>query len=309
MSTVGTKKNRILEIFFRMMKGENISIKGLADEYGVSNKSISRDVGDIKIFLSENRDVVGNVELKYSTSTKGYHLEFDNFLLSKELIAIIKVLIGSRAFSKMEMIEMVSKLKQFISYNDKNRLEKLIAKEMYHYNEVKHDCISVVDNIWQLTHCISERIEISVNYYKKNRDRVERRLKPVEILFSDFYFYLIAYRYDGEGLKPLYYRVDRIVNIVEHRKHFKLEKKQELDGERKIKFEYMGDSVQTILDKLPSARVIDKVGGVNIIEAQTYGTGVHMFLLSQGKKIKVLEPEEFVTEMKNEIGSMSELYE
>lgn len=43
MSTVGTKKNRILEIFFRMMKGENISIKGLADEYGVSNKSISRD--------------------------------------------------------------------------------------------------------------------------------------------------------------------------------------------------------------------------------------------------------------------------
>lgn len=309
MSTVGTKKNRILEIFFRMMKGENISIKGLADEYSVSNKSISRDVGDIKNFLSENRDVVGNVELKYSTSTKGYHLEFDNFLLSKELIAIIKVLIGSRAFSKMEMIEMVSKLKQFISYNDKNRLEKLIAKEMYHYNEVKHDCISVVDNIWQLTHCISERIEISVNYYKKNRDRVERRLKPVEILFSDFYFYLIAYRCDGEGLKPLYYRVDRIVNIVEHRKHFKLEKKQELDGERKIKFEYMGDSVQTILDKLPSARVIDKVGGVNIIEAQTYGTGVNMFLLSQGKKIKVLEPEEFVTEMKNEIGSMSELYE
>lgn len=308
MSTVGTKKNRILEIFFRMMKGENISIKGLADEYGVSNKSISRDVGDIKNFLSENRDVVGNIELKYSTSTKGYHLEFDNFLLSKELIAIIKVLIGSRAFSKMEMIEMVSKLKRFISYNDKNRLEKLIAKEMYHYNEVKHDCISVVDNIWQLTHCISERIEISVNYYKMNGDRVERRLKPVAILFSDFYFYLIAYRCDEEGLKPLYYRVDRIVNIVEHRKHFKLEKQQNFDEERKIKFEYIGDSVQTILDKLPSARVVDKVGGVNIIEAQAYGKGVNMFLLSQGKKIKVLEPEEFVTEMKNEIESMSELY-
>lgn len=309
MSTVGTKKNRILEIFFRMMKGENISIKGLADEYGVSNKSISRDVGDIKNFLSENRDVVGNIELKYSTSTKGYHLEFDNFLLSKELIAIIKVLIGSRAFSKMEMIEMVSKLKRFISYNDKNMLEKLIAKEMYHYNEVKHDCISVVDNIWQLTHCISERIEISVSYYKMNGDRVERRLKPVAILFSDFYFYLIAYRCDEEGLKPLYYRVDRIVNIVEHRKHFKLEKQQNFDEERKIKFEYIGDSVQTILDKLPSARVVDKVGGVNIIEAQAYGKGVNMFLLSQGKKIKVLEPEEFVTEMKNEIESMSELYE
>lgn len=309
MSTVGTKKNRILEIFFRMMKGENISIKGLADEYGVSNKSISRDVGDIKNFLSENRDVVGNVELKYSTSTKGYHLEFDNFLLSKELIAIIKVLIGSRAFSKMEMIEMVSKLKQFISYNDENMLEKLIAKEMYHYNEVKHDCISVVDNIWQLTHCILEKIEISISYYKINRERVERRLSPVAILFSDFYFYLIAYRCDKEEGKFSYYRIDQIVNIVEHRKHFKLEKQHEFEEGIKIKFEYIGDSVQTILDKLPMARIVDKVDGVSIIEAQTHGKGVTMFLLSQGRRIKVIEPEEFVDEIRDEIKDMCELYE
>ena len=322
MSATGTKKNRILEIFFRMIRGENISVQGLADEYQVSSKSISRDVGDIKNFLSENRDVVGNVELKYSTSTKGYHLEFHNFLLSKELIAIIKVLIGSRAFSKMEIIEMVSKLKQFISFNDKNMLEKLIAKEMYHYNEVKHDCMSVVDNIWQLTRCISERIEISVSYYKMNRDRVERRLKPVAILFSDFYFYLIAYRCDEEGWKPLYYRVDRIVGIVEHRKHFELDKEHDFDEgelrskiqfmfpgeERKIKFEYTGDSVQAILDKLPTARIVDKVGDTNVIEAQTFGTGVNMFLLSQGRKIKVLEPEEFVDEMKSEIKDMSEMY-
>ena len=36
------KKSRLLELFYRAVKGENLSVKKLADEYGVSTKSISR---------------------------------------------------------------------------------------------------------------------------------------------------------------------------------------------------------------------------------------------------------------------------
>lgn len=322
MSSTGTKKNRMLELFFRAMKGENISVKNMAAEYGVSSKSISRDLGEIKNFLCENRELVGNTELKYAANSKSYYLEFDNFLLSKELISIIKMMIGCRAFSKMEILEIVSKLKNFTSCKDRNMLEKIIMKEMYHYNEVSHDCKGVIDNLWQLTRCIYERIEISVRYYKINRDMVERRLMPVAITFSDFYFYLIAYRCDEKDWKPLYYRVDRIVNIVEHRKHFELDKEHDFDegelrskiqfmtpGEyRKIRFEYTGNSVQAILDKIPTARVIDKSGDAAIIEAEIFGTGVNMFLLSQGKRVRALYPEAFVNEMKEEIENMRNLY-
>ena len=49
MGSIGNKKSRMLEIFFRAMKGENISVKNLAGEYGVSSKSISRDIGEIKV--------------------------------------------------------------------------------------------------------------------------------------------------------------------------------------------------------------------------------------------------------------------
>ena len=83
MSSTGTKKNRMLEIFFRAMKGENISVKNLADEYGVSSKSISRDLGEINNFLFENRDLLGNKELKYAANSINNYFEFDNFLLSK----------------------------------------------------------------------------------------------------------------------------------------------------------------------------------------------------------------------------------
>ena len=66
-----------MEIFFRAMKGEHLSIKRLAQEYGVSTKSVSRDMNEIKNFLSDSRDLVGNTELKYAAADKTYYLELE----------------------------------------------------------------------------------------------------------------------------------------------------------------------------------------------------------------------------------------
>ena len=63
MAEMISKKNRLLELFYRAVKGENLSVKKLADEYGVSTKSISRDISEIKNFLCDSRDLVGNTEL------------------------------------------------------------------------------------------------------------------------------------------------------------------------------------------------------------------------------------------------------
>ena len=111
MGTSAQKKNRVLDIFYRAMKGENISVSKIASEYGVSTKSISRDINEIKNFLSDNRELVGNAELRYSSGSKSYYLEFENFLLSKELLAITKMMVGCRAFSKMEILNLLAKLK------------------------------------------------------------------------------------------------------------------------------------------------------------------------------------------------------
>lgn len=316
------KKNRVLDIFYRAMKGENLSVAKIANEYEVSTKSISRDINDIKNFLSDNRELVGNTELQYSSSTKSYYLEFENFLLSKELLVIMKIMVGCRAFSKIDILKLFTKLKNFVSYHDKGILDELLEKELYHYNEVNHDCKNVIDNIWQLTRCIHEKIEISVTYYKIDRKLVERKIKPIAIMFSDYYFYLIAYHSDKDDWKPLYYRVDRIINIVKHRSHFTIDKNHDFDegdlrnkiqfmftGEfRNIKFEYTGPSVQAILDKIPTAKIVEINGNTKVIEAKTFGRGINMFLLSQGKMVKVLEPQILVEEMKEELKFMIHNY-
>lgn len=108
------KQDRVLELFFRGLRGEDISVKNLAEEYKVSTKSISRDINDLKVFLADHRELVGNTELQYSYQEKCYHLYMDEFLTNKELFSLIEVLIGARAFSKMELLTLVEKMKHLL---------------------------------------------------------------------------------------------------------------------------------------------------------------------------------------------------
>ena len=316
------KKNRILDIFYRAMRGEKIKVSALAGEYEVSEKSISRDISEIKNFLADSPEQFAGVELVYDYAEKSYKLEMEHFLLSKELFSIVKMLIGCRGYSKEELLELVEKLRQFTTEDDRLLLNQLIQNELYHYQEVRHDCVSVIDNLWKLTGCINEQREITIRYYKMNRRQVERRIQPVAVLFSEYYYYLIAYRTDLKENLPLYFRIDRIVQIVEHRTTFVKERRHYFNegdlrkkiqfmqpGElRKIRFEFSGPSVQAILDKIPTAKVVGKNGKAQILEAETFGRGVNMFLLSQGHYVKPLAPESFVEEMRIEVEKMLERY-
>ena len=56
------------------------------------------------------------------------------------------------------------------------------------------------------------------------------------------------------------------------------------------------------------AKVVDEKEGVCSIEAEVFGTGVKMWLLSQGSKVKVTAPETLVQEIKQEIERMNGQY-
>lgn len=78
---------------------------------------------------------------------------------------------------------------------------------------------------------------------------------------------------------------------------------------RTIRFEFSGPSVQTVLDKLPTAKIIERLGGGKyLIEAEVYGDGIKMWLLSQGTWVKVISPAEYVDEMRKEVEAIAEYY-
>lgn len=318
------KNNRMLEIFFRALRGEKISLKKLAEEYNVSTKSISRNINSIQNFLAEHRELMQNAELTYSHKERTYILNSDEFLKNKELFALVKIILGSRALNKEEILTLITKLKKFTTIQDRKTLENLIRKEIYHYHEVKSDCKSVIDNVWKIVQAIEEKRTISITYYKMNRDEVKHKIKPVSVLFSEYYFYLIAYKADDMSYKPIYFRIDRISSITEHREKFELEKKYDFDegnlreknqfmfpGDTvKIRFEFSGLSLQAILDRLPTAKVVEKNGNTSIIEAEVnHGRGIIMYLLSQGSWVKVLSPQSLADEIKEELNKMISYYE
>ena len=318
------KNNRMLEIFFRALRGEKISLKKLAEEYNVSTKSISRDINSIQNFLAEHRELMQNAELTYSHKERTYILNSDEFLKNKELFALVKIILGSRALNKEEILTLITKLKKFTTIQDRKTLENLIRKEIYHYHEVKSDCKSVIDNVWKIVQAIEDKHTISITYYKMNRDEVKHKIKPVSVLFSEYYFYLIAYKADDMSYKPIYFRIDRISSITEHREKFELEKKYDFDegnlreknqfmfpGDTvKIRFEFSGLSLQAILDRLPTAKVVEKNGNTSIIEAEVnHGRGIIMYLLSQGSWVKVLSPQSLADEIKEELNKMISYYE
>lgn len=320
----GAKTDRVIELFFRALKGESLSAQKLADEYRVSTRSISRDINNLKNFLAEHSELLGYPELVYSNTDHCYNLSMDNLLTNKELFAITKVLIGSRAFKKNEeLLKLIEKLKKNTTLADRQKLEKLIRKELFHYNEINFDCQSIIDNIWKITDCIENRNIITITYLKMNREKVKRKIKPVSIIFSEFYFYLIAYKCETDTPNtPIYFRIDRIIDTIVHREQYQLTKEQNVDEgllreksqfmwpgpTRRIRFEFTGPSEQAILDRIPTAKTIERKNGKLIIEAEVFGSGIKMFLLSQGAWVKVLGPDEFVLEMKEEIDKMRALY-
>ena len=236
----------------------------------------------------------------------------------------MKVVLGCRCFQKEDLLNLIAKLKRMTTPKDREQFENLIRKELYHYHEIKSDCNMVIDYLWKLIQAIEDKQILTITYYKMNREQVKRKIRPASILFSEYYFYLIAYDADDETCRAKYFRVDRIVSIVTHRERFSLKREYDFDeGDlreknqfmfpgktEKIRFSFSGLSVQAILDRLPTAKVVEKNGKESIIEAEVnHGRGIIMYLLSQGAWVKVLSPQSLVDEMREELQKMQSFYQ
>ena len=56
-----------------------------------------------------------------------------------------------------------------------------------------------------------------------------------------------------------------------------------------IRFRYTGPSIEAVLDRLPTAKVVTQDESGWVIEAEVFGKGIEMWLRSQGNYITRLE--------------------
>lgn len=75
-----------------------------------------------------------------------------------------------------------------------------------------------------------------------------------------------------------------------------------------LKFTYKGQSIEAVMDRFPTAKVLNKSENKYLIEAEVYGQGCLMWLLSQGENIEIISPLHLRTEIKSKILRMNEIY-
>lgn len=310
------KTERVLGIYTKLMRGDIVNKAHEAKEYGVDERSIQRDIESIRNFLDLNIEQTGVVNsVIYDRVQKGYRMEqiYKIKLTNSEILAICKILLDSRAFTKKEMEEMLRKLIECcVPQNNQRLVADLIKNEEFHYIEPRHKTV-FIDKMWDLGEAIQQCRYIEIEYLRtKDKAIVKRKVKPVAIMFSEYYFYLTAF-IDDDKLRehfdvindsfPTIYRIDRIksMSILDERFHIPYSSRFE-EGEfrkriqfmyggklQKIKFRYSGSSVEAVLDRLPTAQILDETDGVYTISAEVFGKGIDMWLRSQGDAVEVVE--------------------
>lgn len=310
------KIGRVLQIYAKLSDGYVVNKAEEAQRYGVNERSIQRDIDDIRNFLDTDSERTGVVNsIIYDRQEKGYRLEtlYKIRLKNSEVLALCKILLDSRAFTKNEMVKMLDKLITCcVPKNNQKVVKDLIINEEFHYVEPRHKS-EFLEKMWEIGQAVQETRYVEMDYLRtKDKTLVHRKVKPVAIMFSEYYFYLTAFIDDEEVRKdfdvlndsfPTIYRIDRIksLKVLDERFHIPYSSRFE-EGEfrkriqfmyggklQKVTFKYTGTDVDAVLDRLPTAKILNEEDGTYTINAEVFGSGINMWLRSQGNNVRIVE--------------------
>ena len=317
MESFKIAKDRLLFMYSRLIEGKVLYKEEEAKRFGCSVRSIQRDIDDLRSFFHNQSEDSGIVQdLIYDRKLKGYRLvpPVRSVLKNEEVFAVLKILLESRAFTKDELYPILDKLVDCCVPKEKKRqVNELIGNEKLHYVEPQHKNI-FLRKMWEISEAVKERKQIIINYRRAVLDDkvVERKLQPVGIMFSEFYFYLVAFivSKENECIKykvkddpfPTIYRIDRIKDYVVTEEHFNIPYQNRFEegefrkrvqfmygGElQKIKFYYKGPNIEAVLDRLPTAKILEHNEKGYLVSAEVFGVGIEMWLRSQGEMVGVV---------------------
>ncbi len=319
MTDLRIAKDRLLYMYSRLVDGKMLYKKEEAQRFGCSLRSIQRDIEDLRSFLHEQNEATGLVQdLIYNQKLGAYQLvpPSRNMLSNEEVFATLKILLESRAFTKKELYPIIDKLIDCcIPKTEQQRVSELIGNEKLLYVEPQHQD-KFLKKMWELSGAVREQQEVTIAYRRTDGVQVQRTVQPVGIMFSEFYFYLIAFIAPKDKKKvkfeiendpfPTIYRIDRIKGFTVTDKHFAVPYAQRFEeGEfrkriqfmygghlQRLRFYFKGSCYEYILDRLPTAKVVQEDEKGTLIEAEVFGKGIDIWLKSQGELIEVVSRQE-----------------
>lgn len=303
-----SKYGRILALYDKLCQGKVVRTEEECDRYGITDRTFYRYIDELRTYLS-NCEIHGSGHKEIVNIQNGYVMvsEDEKGLGYEEVFIIIKILLGSKGLIKEEMNALIEKLLYLcigkIGYKE---LKNLIGNEILNYNGPSHGK-KMQERIRTIVEAINQHYLLEICYSRlKAPNDVKRVVKPIGILFSEYYFYMLAYikwneESDGEQ-SPTIYRIDRIISANILKKHFCMDNSWKFDeyqfrkqtpfmfgGEiRNLRFWYSGPSLEAIQDRIPTAKILERKDGRYLLVAQVLGNGAEMWLRGQGEYVELL---------------------
>ena len=211
-------KERALIIAFRMFFGEKINVKETAETYGVSKRTILRDISSIRHVLADKDLANYRFELKYNEGHNNYNI-FDNGVLTlEEALLVLMTLACNIPDINSDSLNKVSKgITDLVATSKRRQLGPALlnAKESYMALSNKKDILPRVKKflIWTIDHKTIHFTDASADC---SLDGV-----PLSIFVRNRDCFVLMY-VAGDINRNIVYPIDKLTNLSESKKEIKI---------------------------------------------------------------------------------------
>ncbi len=296
------KDNRLFRILYYILEKEKVTANELAEKFEVSVRTIYRDI-----------DSISSVGVPiFTTQGKGGGIKIDNeFILNKSLFdanekeQIIAALQGLEKTNEAYKSELITKLSALFKKKNSNWIE--IDFTSWGSNNTYQDLFNALK-----TTIINKNI-ISFSYNSSKAEKINRKVKPIRLLFKEQDWYLYAFcllRNDFRYFK-LFRMKDLEVLAINYEDNFEnavLKKELKYENIVNIKLKFDKNVAFRVYDEFNEAVIEDKNDNLCVEIKIPNNYKLYNYIFSFGSNVEILEPEEIRNQFKNMINEIAKKY-
>ena len=296
------KDNRLFRILYYILEKEKVTANELADKFEVSVRTIYRDI-----------DSISSVGVPiFTTQGKGGGIKIDNeYILNKSLFdanekeQIIAALQGLEKTNKVYKSELITKLSALFKIKNSNWIE--IDFTSWGSNNTYQDLFNT------LKIAIINKNIISFSYNSSKAEKINRRVKPIRLLFKEQDWYLYAFCLLRNDFR--YFKLSRIkdlevlaINYEDNFENIVLKREIKYENTVNIKLKFNKSVAFRVYDEFNEAIVEDKKGNLYVEMKIPNNYKLYNYIFSFGANVEILEPKEIRNQFKNMINKIAKKY-
>ena len=296
------KDNRLFRILYYILEKEKVTANELAEKFEVSVRTIYRDI-----------DSISSVGVPiFTTQGKGGGIKIDNeYILNKSLFdanekeQIIAALQGLEKTNKVYKSELITKLSALFKIKNSNWIE--IDFTSWGSNNTYQDLFNT------LKIAIINKNIISFSYNSSKAEKINRRVKPIRLLFKEQDWYLYAFCLLRNDFR--YFKLSRIkdlevlaINYEDNFENIVLKREIKYENTVNIKLKFNKSVAFRVYDEFNEAIVEDKKGNLYVEMKIPNNYKLYNYIFSFGANVEILEPKEIRNQLKNMINKIAKKY-